>query len=140
MVIVALVKVESSGLWCVYLFIYLDVRKLLSQHPFNSMALVHSGTHPTSPDASCWRIKWLQSSETHLSVQEVCAVGLHPPTPITFYYVLLLLGLCIFTVRLFILMATTVSSVCTSEEFKFPNPFRTKSEHTTAYYSSPISH
>ena len=44
---------------------------------FNSMALVHSGTHPTSPNASCWRIKWLQSSETHPTVQEVRAVILH---------------------------------------------------------------
>lgn len=61
---------------------------LLSQHPFNSMALVHSGTHPTSPDASCWRIKWLQSSETHLSVQEVRAVVLPPlPTSRLFHFV-----------------------------------------------------
>lgn len=74
---------------------------LLSQHPFNSMALVHSGTHPTSPDASCWRIKWLQSSETHLSVQEVRAVVLPPSPPLGYFillgFVLLLQGWCAYT-------------------------------------------
>lgn len=99
---------------------------LLSQHPFNSMALVHSGTHPTSPDASCWRIKWLQSSETHLSVQEVRAVVLPPSPPLGYFillgFVLLLQGWCAYTQLdcLFLWLLQSVA-VCTIKNRIFHN-------------------
>lgn len=118
---------------------------LLSQHPFNSMALVHSGTHPTSPDASCWRIKWLQSSETHLSVQEVRAVVLPPSPPLGYFillgFVLLLQGWCAYTQLdcLFLWLLQSVA-VCTIKNRIFHNHSpRNLCTQYRFHYLSPIS-